>query len=793
MANIIQQKFGTAAPASNALAKGELAIRFVAADHTASSSSKLYFGEGNSANLRQFGFGIAGDSGQHGIAIGENFTITGGNALTTEVDGDEVTINHDDTSSQSSVNNSGQNFIQDITLDTYGHVTGITSATASGSSGIALTDLSVGSEGSASGDGAIAYNNSSGVFTYTPPVHDSLSGFVSNEHIDHSGVSVTAGDGLTGGGTIASSRTLNVVGGTGITANANDIQITNGGVDTTQLADDAVTTAKINDGDVTNAKLAGSIDDSKLNQITTQNKVHVSSLDIDGATDIGEALVDADLFIVDNGANSTERKATMSRLKTYIENNIGTLNQDTTGTATNANHVKITDNESTNESNQITFIEGAGGGTAFRGLEADGDFTYNPNTSTVSAGNFDGNLTIGNHTLNDVDITSEFVDSDEHLMTAKAINNRIQDFGYVTDANVTHRTITAGGNTLANGEALDFVAGSGISISESGGDVTIAASGGGGSTSPGGSDTEVQFNNGGSFGGDSKFTWDDTTLQISTTTSDEVILRLLCTDNDQNHGPVMDFRRDSSSPADGDELGRIRFIGDNSNGSQRAYAAIFAECVDVTNATDDGRLAFSASIQNSHDELFYAGSQSTSGNPGVYPNGDDNIDLGNSSNGWQSVYGRNFYGHEQGVGYQAGVTDGMNFITGNSIDVTVSTAGGIVFAVRALNLSDENLKDNISQYTTGLSMINQLTPKSFTIKDKVGTSVKDRTGFIAQDLEKISSDYVEESNYTEGDTKFLALSQKFNDELIAAQINAIKELSAKNDALEARIAALEAK
>ena len=35
--------------------------------------------------------------------------------------------------------------------------------------GIALTDLSVGAEGTASGDGAIAYNNTSGVFTYTPP------------------------------------------------------------------------------------------------------------------------------------------------------------------------------------------------------------------------------------------------------------------------------------------------------------------------------------------------------------------------------------------------------------------------------------------------------------------------------------------------------------------------------------------------------------------------------------------------------------------------------------------------
>ena len=41
-------------------------------------------------------------------------------------------------------------------------------------------------------------------------VHDNLSGFVANEHIDHSTVSITAGTGLNGGGTIASTRTLNV-------------------------------------------------------------------------------------------------------------------------------------------------------------------------------------------------------------------------------------------------------------------------------------------------------------------------------------------------------------------------------------------------------------------------------------------------------------------------------------------------------------------------------------------------------------------------------------------------------
>lgn len=38
--------------------------------------------------------------------------------------------------------------------------------------------------------------------------HDSIAGYVINEHVDHSGVSITAGTGLSGGGTIAASRTL---------------------------------------------------------------------------------------------------------------------------------------------------------------------------------------------------------------------------------------------------------------------------------------------------------------------------------------------------------------------------------------------------------------------------------------------------------------------------------------------------------------------------------------------------------------------------------------------------------
>ena len=45
---------------------------------------------------------------------------------------------------------------------------------------------------------------------------------------------------------------------------------------------------------------------------------NISVLDIDGATDIGAAIVDADLFIIDDGAGGTNRKTAASRVKTYI-------------------------------------------------------------------------------------------------------------------------------------------------------------------------------------------------------------------------------------------------------------------------------------------------------------------------------------------------------------------------------------------------------------------------------------------------------------------------------------------
>ena len=66
----------------------------------------------------------------------------------------------------------------------------------------------------------------------------------------------------------------------------------------------------------------------------------------------------------------------------------------TVTTATNANHISVADNESTNENNLIPFIEDASA-TGNVGLESDGDFTYNPSTGTVTATKFVGETVVG--------------------------------------------------------------------------------------------------------------------------------------------------------------------------------------------------------------------------------------------------------------------------------------------------------------------------------------------------------------------------------------------------------------
>jgi hypothetical protein len=90
-----------------------------------------------------------------------------------------------------------------------------------------------------------------------------------------------------------------------------------------------------------------------------------------------------------------------------------------------------------------------------------------------------------------------------------------------TYATVVH--VHTASNISDFSEAVDdrvgalLVAGSNVTLTYNDGANTLTIASSGGSGSPGGSDTEVQFNDGGAFAGDSGFTWNKTTNVLTVT------------------------------------------------------------------------------------------------------------------------------------------------------------------------------------------------------------------------------------------------------------------------------------
>ena len=106
---------------------------------------------------------------QAGSAGNGQITITGGGALNgsgsftaNQSNNTTITLNHD-TSSATSSNNSGNTFIQDITLDGFGHITGLGTGTVSGSVSILATGTQSASS-SGGGNFTIATGHANKVF-----------------------------------------------------------------------------------------------------------------------------------------------------------------------------------------------------------------------------------------------------------------------------------------------------------------------------------------------------------------------------------------------------------------------------------------------------------------------------------------------------------------------------------------------------------------------------------------------------------------------------------------------------
>jgi hypothetical protein len=84
------------------------------------NSLTLKFDGGTTENTNQYVF--------NGSAA-KTIDIKGGNAIDLAAAAGSITINHEDTSSQANVTADGRKYITGVTLDTYGHVTGLTTGT----------------------------------------------------------------------------------------------------------------------------------------------------------------------------------------------------------------------------------------------------------------------------------------------------------------------------------------------------------------------------------------------------------------------------------------------------------------------------------------------------------------------------------------------------------------------------------------------------------------------------------------------------------------------------------------
>ena len=296
--------------------------------------------------------------------------------------------------------------------------------------------------------------------------HDSLANFVANEHIDHSGVTITAGDGLTGGGTIASTRTLAVGEGTGVTVNANDVAI---GQDVATNAN--VTFASVN----TTGNIVAQGDITAQNYIVSSSVTHMTSSFRSGSTISGDTPADdthqfTGSLSISGSSTDITNTMTASLASIFLQNNghisssLGTIKgfsaiDGTTITGTTFTGVSgsFSENLGVNTTTPAEALEVVGSVSASASgsflnanvkdnLEVEGKFTL-PNITDVSASIASavaGGDDMGNHTATqDLDMDGNDIFDVQHISGSGNISGSLGNIlGYKSgsfqqlDANV---------------------------------------------------------------------------------------------------------------------------------------------------------------------------------------------------------------------------------------------------------------------------------------------------------------------------------------------------------------------
>ena len=284
-------------------------------------------------------------------------------------------------------------------------------------------------------------------------VHDNLSGFVANEHIDHSGVTLTAGSGLTGGGDITTSRTFNIGAGTGITVNADSIQTNDSAIVHDNLSG-FVANEHVDHSSVT---LTAGNGLSGGGDITASRTF---ALDLNELTAATVDVANDNIAIIDANDSNASKKESIADLVSAIA-----------GSGLSATNGVLT---TTGFSGDIQSVDvGATGQDILQGSETLGNGTIRYYIRSIDGGTYTNATESGNVITIDGDINA--IRGGFSASGLLSYNSGTGAFTTTADnyASWKFTTGSAGNVDISSNELLTFSGGSGISVSHSGSAITI--------------------------------------------------------------------------------------------------------------------------------------------------------------------------------------------------------------------------------------------------------------------------------------------------------------------------------
>jgi len=177
-----------------------------------------------------------------------------------------------------------------------------------------------------------------------------------------------------------------------------------------------------NSGEVLKTNGSGALSFGTLALSDATGNLALAKLEIDGGTDIGADLVDADLMIVDDGAGGTNRKSTLTRVKKYIYSaissgatlsNSGALTIAATSITNGMLAGSIANAKLTNSAVTVgsTSIALGASATAIAGVTELTVDNLNVNGNTIATTNTNGNLVLDPNGSGTIDVSSARITS----------------------------------------------------------------------------------------------------------------------------------------------------------------------------------------------------------------------------------------------------------------------------------------------------------------------------------------------------------------------------------------------